>query len=212
MIKLKNRFEWYKKDEICWPKDDSKLILVIDQVNDLYSVLPLLKNKRTCIQAGGACGIWPAFLANHFDFVMSFEPHPENYACATENVRHLENVIMFDTALSSKEKPFSINRDAIEDYNSGAFYIKEDKASKKTAFTIDKFMIEHLDFICLDVEGSEHEVLKGALETIERCKPVILIEEKDLPHCESNPARQLLESLGYHEAVKVHRDVVFVCD
>ena len=34
----------------------------------------------------------------------------------------------------------------------------------------------HVDFIKIDVEGGEFHVLKGSLETIRRCKPVIIFE------------------------------------
>jgi hypothetical protein len=34
----------------------------------------------------------------------------------------------------------------------------------------------HVDFIKIDVEGGEYHVLKGAMETIKRCKPYIIFE------------------------------------
>jgi hypothetical protein len=36
--------------------------------------------------------------------------------------------------------------------------------------------LKHVDFIKIDVEGAELEVLKGALELIGRNKPVLIIE------------------------------------
>src|SRR6056300_1027810 len=50
----------------------------------------------------------------------------------------------------------------------------------------------------IDVEGHELEVLEGAKETLEKHKPMILIEL--LPHIEnSKKARAFLEELGYTE-------------
>ncbi|MCY1543544.1 methyltransferase, FkbM family [compost metagenome] len=41
---------------------------------------------------------------------------------------------------------------------------------------VDQQNISSLDFIKIDVEGCELEVLKGSLETIKRFKPVVLLE------------------------------------
>lgn len=42
--------------------------------------------------------------------------------------------------------------------------------------TIDSLTLKRLDFLKLDVEGMELEALAGASETIQRCKPVLMIE------------------------------------
>ena len=42
--------------------------------------------------------------------------------------------------------------------------------------TIDSLELERLDFIKLDIEGYELFALKGAEETIKRCKPLIAFE------------------------------------
>jgi hypothetical protein len=54
------------------------------------------------------------------------------------------------------------------------------------------------DFLKIDVEGSESDVLTGARETIRRCRPKMLIE---LHHFDGNlggnPVPNLLAGLGY---------------
>lgn len=42
--------------------------------------------------------------------------------------------------------------------------------------TIDSLGLERLDLLKFDVEGMEAEALKGAVETIDRCKPLMFIE------------------------------------
>jgi FkbM family methyltransferase len=43
-------------------------------------------------------------------------------------------------------------------------------------FAVDEFQLERLDFVKIDVEGAELEVLHGATETVTRCRPVISAE------------------------------------
>lgn len=42
--------------------------------------------------------------------------------------------------------------------------------------SIDAFDLPRVDFVKIDTEGYEIEVITGALKTLERCKPVILVE------------------------------------
>lgn len=60
--------------------------------------------------------------------------------------------------------------------------------------SIDSLQLERLDFLKLDVEGMEMEVLRGARATVERCKPIVLAEviKSDLRALTS-----LLGDLGY---------------
>ena len=41
---------------------------------------------------------------------------------------------------------------------------------------LDDFGLERVDFLKLDVEGFESQVLEGAAATIERCRPVMYVE------------------------------------
>jgi FkbM family methyltransferase len=58
-----------------------------------------------------------------------------------------------------------------------------------------------IDFIKIDIEGSEYRALVGAKDTIARCKPPILLElnEKALQACgsSSRAVKELLTSYGY---------------
>jgi FkbM family methyltransferase len=60
--------------------------------------------------------------------------------------------------------------------------------------TIDSLGLERLDFLKLDVEGMELEVLRGARATLERCKPIVMAEV-----IKSDPAAltAFFEGLGY---------------
>jgi FkbM family methyltransferase len=46
--------------------------------------------------------------------------------------------------------------------------------------TLDSYELPQLDFLKIDCEGYEHHVVAGGRETIARCKPVVIVEQK--PH------------------------------
>ncbi len=59
---------------------------------------------------------------------------------------------------------------------------------------LDHYELQDVDFIKVDVEGHELEVLRGGVETIRRCKPTLLVEVK--PDNETGVA-EFLEPIGY---------------
>ena len=44
--------------------------------------------------------------------------------------------------------------------------------------TVDSLKLDQLDLLKLDLEGHEYAGLLGARETIMRCKPFVIVEEK----------------------------------
>ena len=69
---------------------------------------------------------------------------------------------------------------------------------------IDHLAIDDLSLLQLDVEGFERHVLEGALETIARNEPVIVLED-NRDNCE-----KLLRSLGYTRSGQVAGDHLYL--
>ncbi|NNU44958.1 FkbM family methyltransferase [Ramlibacter montanisoli] len=61
--------------------------------------------------------------------------------------------------------------------------------------SIDALELERLDFIKIDVEGMEADVLRGARATLQRCRPIVMAEmiKSNLDELVS-----LLDAAGYH--------------
>lgn len=62
------------------------------------------------------------------------------------------------------------------------------------AITIDSLNLSRVDFIKLDVEGMECQVINGAADTIQSCKPVMHVEQLKSNHTELHA---LIASFGY---------------
>lgn len=213
MTFIERKVVWSTKSEWAWPIGDEKLLQVFDQVSDVDVIMQFVDDKSVCIQAGGACGIWPLRFSKFFKEVLTFEPVMDNYMCLLQNVSSTINVTAFPFALSYESLTGRMVLDPSEHNNAGASYFQEGNGTTITT-QIDGYITDACGLIQLDVEGHELEALKGAIRTLKKFKPVVVIEEKTLPYLENRDpkeARYFLESLGYKEVANVHRDVVFKC-
>ena len=80
--------------------------------------------------------------------------------------------------------------------------------------TLDSYALAKLDLLKIDTEGCEDRVIRGALETLRRCRPTVIVEVHIfLDPSLLNKCRVLLESCGYSEFEEVPRDpcVMLIC-
>jgi hypothetical protein len=94
--------------------------------------------------------------------------------------------------------------------NWGAMQIEEAQEGIPMV-TIDSLGVD-CDLIQLDVEGFEENALKGAYQTIQRCKPVIIIEQKGLGKNGMTDAEIaiMIQDWGYYFAERVISDNIFI--
>lgn len=199
------------------PSYDKKLRQVDSWVADLDVAMKYVKDKRVAVQAGGAYGVWPYALADRgFEWVYTFEPDHLNFACLVRNCNVWANVIAMRAALGAHTGTVQVMRDEFEADNAGAGYVSVDPPPAGVPLLrLDDLRLKHCDLLCLDVEGFEYWALLGARGTIVRCKPVVMVEAKELPqmrgfHVNAQTAIEWLEAGGYKVVERVHRDVVMV--
>lgn len=143
------------------------------QIKKLRAAVAFCPQKRTAIDVGAHCGMWSMQLAKMFDSVIAFEPVEAHRDCYMRNMEAMNNFVLCPVALGAA--PGSISMFTAPT-SSGDSWVKG--AGDIPMVTIDSYHVDEVDFIKIDVEGSELNVLKGAVETIERCKPVIIVEQK----------------------------------
>lgn len=144
--------------------------------NVLPYVLPYINSGDVIIDVGANIGCYAyAFLnkIGHLGTAYCFEPSSESYECLVHNLEPFTNAILSDKAVSSNNSTFKIQRD---NDNVGMNYCEEVKNGKIKSVTIDSLQLKKCNFIKLDCEGMELEVLKGASKTIEEFKPIMFIE------------------------------------
>lgn len=151
--------------------------------------LGFVKDFRLAIDVGGHVGIFSRHFAEHFEKVIAFEPMPEVRACLERNVP--KNVSVRSEAISRICGAQTLTTPGLS--NSGNSYLegidtdvvpnastKDIRQTLVTMITIDSLALPHLGLIKIDVQGADFDVLQGAAQTLQRCKTVVLIEEKPI--------------------------------
>lgn len=155
---------------------------------------------RTAIDAGANTGLYTLRLAKLCRTVYAFEINP-GVTVHLQRAR-LPNVNLIHEGLSSIEGPAVLyvpllhGRMPLEGWASLTPGNCPDTDTHTQIMghvrTLDSYGLVDVDFMKIDVEGHEIELLKGARETLARNRPRILAEAKDL-----QPVAELLAPLGY---------------
>lgn len=160
----------------------------------------LIPHWHMAIDGGAHVGTWSELLKDRFDQVHAFEPGPA-YKYLVENARKWPNVVCRDYALAD-EKCTVESWHRKPGAKMTARKIRKVPDSILQGVPLDGFMFPRCSLIKLDVEGYEYPALIGALETIARCKPFVLVELAGHGgHVGKTDADvvALLGSMGYHE-------------
>jgi FkbM family methyltransferase len=164
--------------------------------------------RRTALDVGGHVGFWSYYLALAFQRVHAFEPNELFAQCFERNVR-AKGVSLHRVALGEAERRVGL---VVDPENTGATHVQLEGAGTIPMRRLDDFALDDVDFIKIDVEGFERQVLEGARDTLARCRPVVIIEQKEFAGrygTEQYAAAELLQSLGASVLMQVVKDLVF---
>jgi FkbM family methyltransferase len=164
----------------------------IDELEKKYNlqtsqIIKKVVNKDSiCIDVGCHAGaileqiLKVSPLVRHY----AFEPLPDLYKNLTQKFKHT-NVQFFDVALTDSEGLVNFNYVTSFPMYSGFKKRRNDRDEEQLVEEImvksnmlDNFVNETIkvDFIKIDVEGAEFQVLKGSVNTLKRDHPVIIFE------------------------------------
>jgi FkbM family methyltransferase len=195
---------------LCIPKGDDhfrNLNGPFESAN-LEKALEICTKFGTAIDGGAHVGSWSIRMAEVFNDVLAFEPVKDNYDCLVKNTKGIDRIKTYNKAIGDIGKRMAIH----DAENSGAGYIEE--GNDFDMITIDSLNLGCLDFLKLDVEGYEPKAIIGAMDTLEKFKPVVLVEQKKLTARYGLSyvlAGNFLESMGYKFVVKIRNDYIYKC-
>ena len=180
-------------DRWMWPKADKGAYAgpFTDWDNShIHKYFKNVKQKRLVVTAGANMGLYVRAYANMFDHVWAFEPHWVNFYCMSYNCPY-DNVYKFQAALGENTTQCNF-QNSNPTTNMGAYRIKDDAPEKSIPMmALDDMNLPYVDLIQLDIEGYEGWALKGGQKTIEKHKPVIIVENA------RPPSADVLSGLGY---------------
>ncbi len=170
-----------------------------------------VKRWRVCLDIGSNIGQWTRPLSRIFDSVVCFEPNPNFRECFQRNVTS-NNVTLWPYGLSSHEHK------ANQIFNSTVLQKGDGDIECRT---LDSFGLTNVDFVKIDVDGFELELLEGASKTLTENNPVINIEmkrNKYQPAHKQSATRQklvdqcdaILRDLGYKFVRRTKSDEVWL--
>lgn len=152
--------------------------------------------------------------------VWAFEPNEISYTASrmTLDINHISNVVLSNEALGEEVGAENMLVRNAEGHNLGGRCRIESDMNHPVQLTdqvkvtaLDQVIPSHrrVSMIHLDVEGYEHQALKGALSLIRRDRPMIVLETvPKQPWFE----QVSLKELGYRVLRKVDGNTVFISD
>lgn len=195
--------------------------LIIDGVREREStkmVRRIIKKGAVVIDIGANIGYYALLeskLAGSEGMIYAIEPSPENVRALKKNLRinNRKNMRIFELAIGDKQGKAVMNISPHSNLNTFVSQEGREVVGKINVpmTTLDAFLKgkKHPDFIRMDVEGYEYNVLKGMKKTLQAKKPFSFFIEVHfhiMSKSQSSAVLKTLEKNGF-ETVKVVRSV-----
>jgi FkbM family methyltransferase len=177
--------------------------------HELCFLMSLDLAGKTVIDVGSHIGIFTLYFSKavgETGKVISFEPNPETFAILCKNVEMngLSNVSPVNLGLGEKRDTLLLvygehngavgtMHKAIQEQLPNKYWGIKLKTCTVQVHPLDEYILTNSlpdpDFVKIDVEGYEYNVLLGMQDTIRRCKPSLYVE------VHAPDQRQLLENV-----------------
>jgi FkbM family methyltransferase len=218
-----------------WVPDDDTHFSALDrhgrpvalgyQHDRVVAALKYVRRRTEAIDVGAHVGLVTRKLAEEFEEVCAFEPHPETFACLGKNTAHLkcsrtglEHVCLFQAAVGAADGRCGLDDDKTVGGNTGNRQIDTDRSDVRMVSLDGLFEAGQFNdcaLLKIDVQGFEYAVITGAVKLLAAWKPVVLVElepANKLRRTFDRPtaAAKLLGKLGYRPRRVIGADHIFV--
>lgn len=195
-------------------------------VKDQYHARKFLKSDSIIIDAGANAGVfslWASHLAPQ-GTIYAFEPSTVTHQVLLKNIKPYANIHPVQSGLGQVAGEQTL---FLDEGNTGSHTLADSTRGQAHSHAgwrnetvkieqLDEFVKTHnlprVDFIKIDTEGSEANILRGARETIKRFSPVIAMSAYHHPNDRIElPA--LLKSIDPGYVCRLHKDAEedFIC-
>ena len=146
---------------------------------EMFHVSKLLQSRRRFVDIGANVGIYSFFFKKSFKKIDSFEPLME----ISYRLKPFQNEFfkIHNIALSNKNEKLKFYIPYFDgDLNPAcaSLELREGKCEEKIVDvrTLDSYKYDDVDLIKIDVEGHEESVILGAIETLKKSSPILIVE------------------------------------
>ena len=171
--------------------------------------IPYCTKHNVALDIGANVGLWTRDLCQFFQQVYAVEPVADFRDCLIKNVP-ATNLVMHDCALGAENSMIDM---IITPDNTGHSHVDPSSfgLGKIQMKTLDSMSLPPTDYIKIDCEGYEHNIILGGQNYIKACKPVIVVEQKfhkDTGIVDNGEAVELLKSWGARLLRQVKHDLI----
>ena len=171
------------------------ILLALNVIKQQYFFVKAGKDKLV-LDIGANIGVISQALEFSGFTVESFEPQPEVFGLLRRNMKGRCHNLALASRVGVTTIP-KVNYDEVNNFGglSCGTASKSRGAIEVKVETLDSFNFANVGLMKIDVEGFEEEVLRGGVETINRCSPVLYLEDD---RKEKSPSlHAFLKELGY---------------
>lgn len=173
----------------------------IHEINLIKSVVGA---NDVVVDVGANIGYYTLLMAERARLVYAFEPDLTNFEILIKNIKlnGMTNVTAYNFAVGPNHGTVPLN---LCTFNSGMHRIYQSEWCKGDVVHVSMVplnnIVKHVDFIKMDIEGSEFGALQGAEDLIKNSRPIMLMEfhPPGIEEYGVNPVKQFnyIRNLGY---------------
>ncbi|MDA9164411.1 FkbM family methyltransferase [Alphaproteobacteria bacterium] len=142
---------------------------------------------------GANMGIYTILASKYVEKVIAFEPTKKNAALINLSLvnSNSENCLIYQNIVSNQDdkiqflevsesglsRAITTNSDTVMKQINDEYGKLETNIDEYKCITIDSLNLDRIDIMKIDVEGFELKVIDGAIETLKRCRPRLIMIE-----------------------------------
>lgn len=173
--------------------------------------LQFVHEKGVALDIGANIGLWCRDLCDQFDRVIAFEPVDQFRTCLLKNIQK-NNLEIRPWALGEEDTYINM---VVTEGNTGHSHVDNTSTGEGNTpmYKLDSLTFDRIDYVKIDCEGYEVNIIRGAEQTFKTFQPVVVVEQKlhkDTGITENTQfgAAELLKSWGARELARVRHDVI----
>ena len=164
------------------------------------------KKFNHIVDVGAWCGTWTLSMQQYAKNIHCYEPNNLHYGCLARNITPYSHVDSYNQAVGNEDGFVKLTEESATQNTRVLLEKGETKINK-----LDSLGYKDIDFIKIDVEGLEMEVLKGAARILENVE-YLMIElngNSERYGSSKKDIKEHLKALGFKILIKSWPDIVY---